>query len=124
MLVLHTASLLTQHLLGSTSTSRRALPETSKKGAKRVKSPKSKSPAPTSPILPPAPETGPIVEGGESHDPVRLLKGHDTEVRHVRYLTWLLTESGNSLGLRLCMEPRSSRRADFGVSPLFRLLNL
>jgi hypothetical protein len=80
-------------MLGSISTSRRALPETSKKGAKRVKSPKSKSPAPTTPFPPPAPETGPTVEGGESHDPVRLLKGHDTEVRRVQCLTWLLKQN-------------------------------
>lgn len=72
-------------MLGSTSTSRKALPETGKKGAKRGKSPKSKSPAPTTPI--PAPETGPTAEDGESNDPVRLLKGHDTEVRHAQYLT-------------------------------------
>ncbi|KAH8990194.1 WD40 repeat-like protein [Lactarius hatsudake] len=65
---------------GSTSTSRRAHPETGKKSVKRGKSPKSKSPVPTTPVIAPAPETGPTVEAEESGDPVRLLKGHDTEV--------------------------------------------
>jgi hypothetical protein len=65
-------------VLGSTATSQKGNPETGKKGIKRGKSPKSKSPVPAIPL--PTPETP---EGEESGEPVRLLKGHDTEVRHV-----------------------------------------
>ena len=89
-------------MLGSTSTSRRVHPETNKKGAKRGKSPKSKSPAPTIPVPPPAPETGPTAEGEESNDPVRLLKGHDTEVRHVQCLTWLLKQNPETRQVFVC----------------------
>ena len=65
-------------------------------------------------------ETGSTAEIEESGDPVRLLKGHDTEVCYVQCLTLAThTESENSAGLRLCMEPCSSRRADFGVSAFF-----
>jgi hypothetical protein len=68
----------------------------------------------------PALETGSTAENEESGEPVRLLKGHDTEVRHVQCLTLAThTKSENSSGLRLCMEPCSPRRADFGVSALF-----
>ena len=74
--------LLTLHLLASTS--RRAsvrganseTVESNKKGAKRVKSPKSKSPAPAVPEL--APPSAPENEG--VNDTVIQLKGHEAEV--------------------------------------------
>ena len=116
MLVLPRGVVIYTNVLGSSLTSRKAQPETSKKGAKRVKSPKSKSPAPAIPIPPSTPESGPTAEGEEFNDPVRLLKGHDTEVHRLSPLT-LLTQT-KSAGLRLCMEPCSSRRAGFGVSIL------
>ena len=67
-------------MLGSTATSQRGNPETVKKGMKRGKSPKSKSPVPA--ITLPTQENSSTAEGEESGEPVRLLKGHDTEVRH------------------------------------------
>ena len=65
-----------------------------------MKSPKSKSPVPAIPI--PAPETGSTAEGEESGDPVRLLKGHETEVRHVHCLIWLLIQNSKNRQVFVC----------------------
>jgi hypothetical protein len=51
--------------------------EPNKKGAKRVKSPKSKSPAPA--VLPSAPSSA--VENEDVSDSIVQLKGHEAEVR-------------------------------------------
>jgi len=54
--------------------------EPSKRGSRRVKSPKSKSPAPPIPASAPASTSLPALENDDARDTVLQLKGHEAEV--------------------------------------------
>lgn len=110
---LHGMSSLTRRVL--VSAPRRAsvrganseIVEPSKRGTRRVKSPKSKSPAP--------PPASTPFENEDARDAIMQLKGHEAEVREYAALNIRLLIT-DRLGLRLCLEPYSAQYFEFGVS--------